>query len=620
MPGIAGIISRGPNESIDAAMRAMLRCMAYENFYSVRAQIQPRDGVGIGWVGHRGSFCDCLPIWNEKRDVCLFLEGEIFDDATEAASLRSHGHSFASNNGSYLVHLYEERGLDFLPSLNGWFSGLLLDYRARQIFLFNDRYGLGRIYYYAVPELFVFASEAKALLRVLPASRHLEPESVGEWLACGCTLQNRTLYRGIYLLPAGSVWTITPERKIQRGTYFSRENWENQVAMNREEYCESLAATFERVLPRYLAGDRPIGMSLTGGLDGRMIMAWAHSSPKQLPCYTFGGMIRESIDVQLARRVAELCGETHQVIPVDRKFLGLFPELAQKTIYVSDGEMDVSGAVELYVNRLAREVAPVRLTGNFGSEIVRGNIAFRPRAFNQKPYSRDLQKHITEAVNTYSAERDCHRLSFVAFKQMPWHHHARLSIERSQVTLRSPFLDNDLVSLAFRTPSGIPADLKPSWAMITKGDPKLARIPTDRGLVHPPMPIITQLRCASENYRAKLEYIFDYGMPQWLAGLIAVAKLRRCERLFLGRQKFYHFRMWYRDELAPFVKDVLLDSRTRCRAYFSREFLHEIVSEHTRGNRNYSKEIHQVLSLELIYRELIERRWSNENWNGKPLI
>jgi len=330
-------------------------------------------------------------------------------------------------------------------------------------------------------------------------------------------------------------------------------------------------------------------------------------------------MIRESLDVQLARRVAELCGETHQVLPVDRKFLGVFPELAQKTIYVSDGEMDVSGAVELYVNRLAREVAPVRLTGNFGSEIVRGNIAFKPRAFNQRPYSLDLRKHIATAVNTYSAERDCHRLSFVAFKQMPWHHHARLSIERSQVTLRSPFLDNDLVSLAFRAPSGMLADPRPSWSMIRRGDPKLARIPTDRGLVHPPVPIITQFRSTSENYRAKLEYAFDYGMPQWLAGLIGVAKLRWCERLLLGRQKFYHFRMWYRDELATFVKEVVMDPRTRSRAYFSREFLREMVSEHTRGVRNYSKEIHQVLSLELIYRELIEQRWPNEDWNGKLL-
>ena len=79
------------------------------------------------------------------------------------------------------------------------------------------------------------------------------------------------------------------------------------------------------------------------------------------------------------------------------------------------------------------------------------------------------------------------------------------------------------------------------------------------------------------------------------------------ERLFLGRQKFYHFRTWYRDELAPYVKEVLLDAHTLARPYLNGERVEEIVKAHTSGRANHTLEIHKLLTAELIQRQLIEQ-------------
>src|SRR5207248_1615321 len=111
-------------------------------------------------------------------------------------------------------------------------------------------------------------------------------------------------------------------------------------------------------------------------------MAWAKAGIGQLPCYTFNGTYRDCADVRIARRVAAICRQDHATLVVDAPFFAEFPRLAEKTIYLSDGAMDITGAVELYVNRFAREIAPVRLTGNYGSEILRGNVAFHPTAFD----------------------------------------------------------------------------------------------------------------------------------------------------------------------------------------------------------------------------------------------
>jgi asparagine synthase (glutamine-hydrolysing) len=80
------------------------------------------------------------------------------------------------------------------------------------------------------------------------------------------------------------------------------------------------------------------------------------------------------------------------------------------------------------------------------------------------------------------------------------------------------------------------------------------------------------------------------------------------ERLFLGRHKLYHFRVWYRDALAKYVKEMLLDPITLSRPYLDRNVLEAMVVGHLKGNRNYTTEIHQALSLELLHRLFVDAR------------
>ena len=62
-------------------------------------------------------------------------------------------------------------GIGFIERLNGWFSGVLVDLRKQIVVVFNDRYGVNRVYYHETPDGFYFSSEAKSLLKVLPGLR-----------------------------------------------------------------------------------------------------------------------------------------------------------------------------------------------------------------------------------------------------------------------------------------------------------------------------------------------------------------------------------------------------------------------------------------------------------------
>jgi asparagine synthase (glutamine-hydrolysing) len=337
-----------------------------------------------------------------------------------------------------------------------------------------------------------------------------------------------------------------------------------------------------------------------------MIMAWAKPARGDLPCYTFGSLYRDNTDVRIARRVAALYGQSHETIVVADQYLNEYPALVEKAVYISDGTMDVTGSVELYVNRLARHIAPVRLTGNYGSEIVRVGVAFRPGSLNESVLDAAFTIRVRQAAGTYAEEAKGHTMSFIAFKQVPWHHYSRLSVEQSQMTLRSPFLDNHLVSLMYQAPPDLVANKVFAFRLIADGDARLSRIPTDRGLLYDPIPVITTCRHHYEEFTFKAEYAYDYGMPQWVAAIDHSLASFHLERLFLGRHKFCHFRVWYRDRLKQYLKDILLDTRTRSRPYLNGRRLEEIVNNHAKGTHNYTSEIHRILTSELIQRQLIE--------------
>src|SRR5438067_11913959 len=605
MPGIVGIVSQRPPQEHYGLLKSMVKCLIHEPFYTNGTYINEELGLWSGWACHDGTFGDCLPIWNEKKDICLLFSGEDFADQAEIDALRMGGHEFASEDASYLVHLYEEMGYEFLEKLNGWFSGLLLDLREQKFILFNDRYGVNRLYYHQDAHGFYFSSEAKALLKILQATRQLNVRSLGELVCCEAILQNSSLFSGISLLPGGSSWVFPRGEPVKKKRYFKQEAWESQPELSGSDFYEKLKETWARVLPKYFLGKQSIGLSLTGGVDSRMILAWARRSPGTLPCYTWGGTYRDCADVKIARRTAGIAQQPHNTILVGAEFLSQFRVLAERAVYISDGTLDVTGSIDMYVQRLARQIAPVRVSGVCGGEILRRLVMFKPDPPQQGLFVPELACSFREAAATYAGELQGHRLSFTSFKQAPWYMAARFTVERSQVTYRTPYFDNDLVALAYQTPAKL-LHKEPALRLIAGGNPALGKIGTDRGIAFGSLPGVTRALHWYQEFTFKAEYAYDYRMPQWLARLDHAFAPLHLERLFLGRHKFHHFRVWYRDELSQWLMEVLLDSAARSRSYLRVNSLEKILKAHIKGHRNYAFELHKILTLEFIQKKLID--------------
>ena len=193
----------GNRRSGDRQCRASGRSASFDAWstpFATSRSTRPGPGSTSRWActwdGARGRIPSPIPCRSATSDgdVVLVFSGEEFAEPGTARRLKERGHRLDVEGADYLVHLYEEDP-SFPAGLNGRFHGLLADRTRRTATLFNDRYGMHRVYYHESTDGFYFAAEAKAILAVRPELGSIDSRGLGELVSCGCVLENRTLVR-----------------------------------------------------------------------------------------------------------------------------------------------------------------------------------------------------------------------------------------------------------------------------------------------------------------------------------------------------------------------------------------------------------------------------------------
>ena len=335
-----------------------------------------------------------------------------------------------------------------------------------------------------------------------------------------------------------------------------------------------------------------------------MIMACLNEDSGTVPCYTFGSMYRDTYDVRVSRTIATRCGQPHRVLVLGEDFVRASSEYLEKGVYISDGYMGLSGAAELYLNRQARSIAPVRVTGNYGGELLRGFRAFKGSVPNGQFLTQEFTARVGEALKSFESLTSTNPLSFTLFHQAPAGY-GRYALERSQVTVRSPFLDDRLTALLYRAPRQVSAGVDPSTVLIQRKAPHLLSIATDRGFLGRGGSFGRGVRRAHREFLFKGEYLTGHGAPHRVAALTAGRAGRLLERAFVGRHKFLHPRIWMRGSLGQYANDtVMAEAKDSLAPFVDERAIVGMLAEHRLGSRNYWAEIDKLLTVALSARSM----------------
>ncbi len=382
MCGICGIWEYGANEgSIEPALLARMRDEMTHRGPDDSGDLVFDDRRG-GFGFRRLSIIDLSAAGHQPMHGCgeideqtwLVFNGEIYNHATLRAGLEERGHRYASRTDSEtILHLYEERGLDFIHDLEGDYAIALWDARTQQLVLVRDRIGVKPLYFYHRDGRFIFASEIKAILQHPAVTPDIDEQSLYHYLTFLTTPAPATLFRDIQKLPAGHVLVLKRD-----GTLNIKQYWDalpptqTPTASDAEHRAEILRLLRDSIRKRMMS-DVPFGVFLSGGVDSSANVAlMSELMTRPVETFTVGFSDAEYLnELDSARRIAkQFATNHHEVIISEKEMHDFLPSL----VFHQDEPIADPVCVPLYyVSKLARDSGTIVVqVGEGADEIFSG--------------------------------------------------------------------------------------------------------------------------------------------------------------------------------------------------------------------------------------------------------
>jgi len=313
MCGIVGlVVEPSAGHDLDAAIRAMNETLRHRG--------PDEDGVAVfpaaALAMRRLSIVDLSggqqPMWDERRELCIVFNGEIYDHTALRDELIERGHRFVSDHSDteVLIHGYEEWGGDLFPRLNGMFALAIWDLRNNRLVVARDRMGKKPLYIARVRDGYAVASELKAFFAHPGFEAELDPIALDQYLAFDYVVGPRTMLRDVQQLPAGHWGTITPAG-IETHRYWTLTFGSTEASES--ELIEELDARLDEAVQRRMVADVPVGVFLSGGLDSTTVAYYMRRHSDDVHSFSIAyddPRIDESHYAELASRHL---GTTHHV-------------------------------------------------------------------------------------------------------------------------------------------------------------------------------------------------------------------------------------------------------------------------------------------------------------------
>ena len=212
MCGIAGFLGPWPVSLAEAMIGAERhRGPDGEGCWSDDAA---NDGAAIA-LGHvRLSIIDLTdaaaqPMMSADGRYVIVFNGEIYNYRSLRAELSDAGVRFRTTSDTeVLLELFARQGSAAVKRLHGIFAFAVWDTRDRTLFLARDPLGVKPLYYAALPQGFLFASELKALTLCRAVPRALDPVAVGDHLGFLWSAGEATMLKSVRKLRPGCTLTV----------------------------------------------------------------------------------------------------------------------------------------------------------------------------------------------------------------------------------------------------------------------------------------------------------------------------------------------------------------------------------------------------------------------------
>lgn len=582
------------------------------------------DGA-IG-LGHRRlSVIDLSPSGHQPMNDAtgryhIIFNGEIYNFQELRAELKLEGVQLQSQSDTeVIIYLYKKLGPDCLKKLRGMFAFAIWDSQDKSLFIARDRVGKKPLKYYHDSNVFIFASELKAILTQPEVIKEPDWQAIDEYLTYQYVPSPKTGFKNIYKLEPAS-YLIIKDGKITKQKYWSLD-FTKKLALSEQEWEKAVLDKLNEAIKLRLISDVPLGAHLSGGIDSSLIVVLMASQSKT-PVKTFSIGFKEDRfnELPFARLVADRYNTEHHEFVVEPNAIEVLEDLVY---HYEEPYADSSALPTWYLAKLTRQHVTVALNGDGGDENFAGysrynalklwrQLKFIPfkgalKAINQALYRatkipifrkgyRFLEAYDKSEVDFYLKIVDYFGQDEKALIYGPelaskvkgsrWHSFlADKFAESGNLNWLDQLLYTDINSY-------LPDDLLVKVDIASMAHALEIRSPfLDQELLELTARMPSGLKMRGHNKKHLLKKIAYKYLP------------REC--IDRPKQGFgVPLEFWFRNELLQPLRDHLLDTKF-VNLGFKREGLEQLINDHASGRKNNAMQLWALLTLSIWFKQFL---------------
>lgn len=622
MCGLAGYLQFGGGVPSPALLKRMGEAIAHRG----------PDGEGIfadgpcGLVHRRLAIIDLSPAGHQPmatRDgrYVLAYNGEVYNYQELRAELEASGFTFRSRTDSEVVlYALVEWGAAALSRFNGMFALAFWDKVDQSLLLARDRFGIKPLYIAETKEQLLFGSEIKAMLEHPVLQAEVDRPSLLEYLTFQNFLTERTLFKGVNILPAGTWLKADSNGSIKRQQYWDFDFTEPAQIASAEEYEEELGRLFRQAVSRQLVSDVPVGAYLSGGIDSGSITSIAAQQISNLCTFTVGFDLNSASGLELGfdeRTTAEYMSYLFKTEHYEMVLKsGDMERCMNRLVWHLEEPRVGQSYPNYYAAQLASKFGKVVLSGSGGDELFGGYPWRYYRAVVNDDFEHYIDKYYSfwqrlipnDVVQSVFAPI-WHDVKHVStrdiFKNVFSRHAAKLERPEdyinhslyfeSKTFLHSLLVVEDKLSMAHSLETRVP------FLDIDLVDFAMA------------LPISYKLRSLAEVIRLnenepgqKAANYFQKTHDGKLLLRKVMAK-HIPERITKAKKQGFSApdASWFKGESIDYVHSMLFDKRARLYDYLDQSAVQSLVRDHLEGRENRRLFIWSLLNIELWLRQYV---------------
>jgi asparagine synthase (glutamine-hydrolysing) len=222
--------------------------------------------------------------------------------------IRHTGADKGSSDQQLLLHAYLTWGDKCVHHLEGEYAFAVWHKTQRRLFIATDHIGHRALYYYDAPDLFIFSSEQKGVLAAKPRAHVFDDTSLIEYHFRQAN-PHHTYTKDVHALCGGNQLTLD-NNTLHMKRYWSPVTGRYQFSKY-HEWTDCLRGLLTAAIRNRVRTDRPVGITLSGGLDSSSIacLLAKELAAMNKPLYAFSSVLADTAQGKDERAYIETVGK-----------------------------------------------------------------------------------------------------------------------------------------------------------------------------------------------------------------------------------------------------------------------------------------------------------------------